>query len=166
LVTKRNSSIWPLANPDSLVVLRSDGGNLVAGIEIGKAIRLKGFNTLVPDNVRCGGGWSAKDYLIKRVARLYPLAFAGMLIGFPAFYWGGEPDGGARAYSVLDMAEMLGCNLFFIPYFGSNGSGKLHIFSIDGPLWSIFFEMFASAPLFGWFTRVPAAWRGSQPLLI
>lgn len=42
-----------LANPNSLVVFQSDGGNLFAGIEIGKAIRLKGFNTLVPDNFRC-----------------------------------------------------------------------------------------------------------------
>lgn len=42
-----------LANPDSIVVLGSDGGNLFAGIEIGKAIRLKGYGTFVPDGVRC-----------------------------------------------------------------------------------------------------------------
>ena len=35
----------------ALVVLRSDGGNLVAGIRIGEAIRLKGFSTLVVE--RC-----------------------------------------------------------------------------------------------------------------
>lgn len=39
--------------PDALVVLKSNGGNLYAGIEIGKAIRLKGFNTLVPDETLC-----------------------------------------------------------------------------------------------------------------
>lgn len=42
-----------LANPDALVVFHSDGGNLISGIEIGKAIRLKGYTTLVPDEMRC-----------------------------------------------------------------------------------------------------------------
>lgn len=42
-----------ISTPDALVVLGSNGGNLYAGIEIGTAIRLKGFTTLVPDNTRC-----------------------------------------------------------------------------------------------------------------
>ncbi len=42
-----------ISTSDALVVLGSNGGNLFAGIEIGKAIRLKGFTTLVPDNIRC-----------------------------------------------------------------------------------------------------------------
>jgi hypothetical protein len=40
-------------SPQALVAFQSNGGNLIAGIEIGKAIRLKGFGTLVPDNVKC-----------------------------------------------------------------------------------------------------------------
>src|SRR5262245_14946668 len=35
------------------VVLNSDGGNLVAGLQMGNVIRLRSFTTLVPDNVRC-----------------------------------------------------------------------------------------------------------------
>jgi hypothetical protein len=42
-----------ISTSEALVVLGSNGGNLFAGIEIGKAIRLKGFTTLVPDNARC-----------------------------------------------------------------------------------------------------------------
>ena len=38
---------------DGVVVLGSDGGNLFAGIEIGKAIRLKGLKTFVPDGAHC-----------------------------------------------------------------------------------------------------------------
>jgi hypothetical protein len=38
---------------DAIVVFNSVGGNLVTGIEIGKAIRLKGFDTLVPSHTRC-----------------------------------------------------------------------------------------------------------------
>ncbi len=37
----------------AVVVLNSGGGNLLAAIEIGKAIRLKGFGTLVPDPATC-----------------------------------------------------------------------------------------------------------------
>lgn len=36
-----------------LVVLRSDGGNALAGIEIGRTIRLRNFITWVPSGVRC-----------------------------------------------------------------------------------------------------------------
>jgi hypothetical protein len=38
---------------EAIVLLASNGGSVTAGIEIGKAIRLKGFITLVPDNVKC-----------------------------------------------------------------------------------------------------------------
>jgi hypothetical protein len=37
----------------AIVMFGSDGGNLAAGIDIGTAIRLKGFWTFVPDGVRC-----------------------------------------------------------------------------------------------------------------
>lgn len=42
-----------LSLSDTVVILESDGGNLVAGIEIGKAIKLKGFSTFVPNGSRC-----------------------------------------------------------------------------------------------------------------
>ena len=41
----------PLDN--ALVVFRSNGGNLLTGLEIGKAIRLKEFRTLVPPDALC-----------------------------------------------------------------------------------------------------------------
>jgi len=37
-----------LSSTDAVVVFQSPGGNLRAGIEIGRAIHLKGFATLVP----------------------------------------------------------------------------------------------------------------------
>ena len=42
-----------LNSENAIVVFQSPGGNLFAGIEIGKAIRLKGFSTFVPDGVQC-----------------------------------------------------------------------------------------------------------------
>ena len=38
---------------DATVALSSPGGNMLAGIEIGQAIRLKGFSTLVPEGFQC-----------------------------------------------------------------------------------------------------------------
>ncbi|PVE20611.1 hypothetical protein DC522_31365 [Microvirga sp. KLBC 81] len=38
---------------EALVLFNSVGGNLIAGIEIGKAIRLKVFDTVVPDEMLC-----------------------------------------------------------------------------------------------------------------
>jgi hypothetical protein len=38
---------------DAIVGLNSPGGNMLAGIEIGQAIRLKGFRTLVPQGFQC-----------------------------------------------------------------------------------------------------------------
>src|SRR5262249_54867319 len=42
-----------LNSGNAIVVFQSPGGNLLAGIEIGKAVRLKGFATFVPDTVQC-----------------------------------------------------------------------------------------------------------------
>jgi peptidoglycan/LPS O-acetylase OafA/YrhL len=101
------------------------------------------------------GGLSARDYVYKRVARLYPLALAGMAIGIPVFYWK-FVGGGADVYSLANMMEILGCNVLGLPYFGGGGEGRIHfIFPIDGPLWSIFFEMFASIA-FIWLVRQPS----------
>lgn len=43
----------------AMVVFRSDGGNLFAGIEIGRIIRLRGFTTWVPSGVRCASACAA-----------------------------------------------------------------------------------------------------------
>ena len=42
-----------LGSPNAIVLFQSPGGNLIAGIEIGKAIHLKGFTTLVPAGTQC-----------------------------------------------------------------------------------------------------------------
>ena len=43
--------IGPVAN--AIVAFNSDGGNLLAGIQIGELIRLRNFASLVPDGMRC-----------------------------------------------------------------------------------------------------------------
>jgi hypothetical protein len=41
-----------MSQPKALIAFQSDGGSVIAGIEIGKIIRLRNFATLVPDNLR------------------------------------------------------------------------------------------------------------------
>jgi hypothetical protein len=48
-----------VAAESAVVFLSSPGGNLHAGIEIGKAIRLKGFATVVPEDFSCASACAA-----------------------------------------------------------------------------------------------------------
>ena len=42
-----------LQHPKAVVALQSDGGSIITAIEIGKAIRLKQYSTLVPSDLYC-----------------------------------------------------------------------------------------------------------------
>ena len=80
-----------LSSTNAIVVLQSPGGNLIAGIEIGKAIRLKGFTTFVPDTVQCASA-CALAWLGGRIRFMSNTA----RIGFHAVYVG---DAGQAAIS-------------------------------------------------------------------
>jgi hypothetical protein len=82
-----------IKSADAIVVFHSGGGNLLAGIEIGKAIRLKGFSTLVPDNLHCASA-CALAWLAGRVRLMSDTA----RIGFHAVYT--SEDGETRVSSA------------------------------------------------------------------
>jgi hypothetical protein len=67
--------------PKAIVAFQSTGGSLIAGIEIGKKIRMRNYTTLVPTGVQCASA-CATAWLggTKR------LMGAGALIGFHAAY--------------------------------------------------------------------------------
>jgi hypothetical protein len=70
-----------LSMPNAIVFLHSDGGDLNAGIEIGKAIRLKGYGTFVPDGMSCASA-CALAWLGGRVR----LMGKNALVGFHAAF--------------------------------------------------------------------------------
>jgi hypothetical protein len=70
-----------ISSRDAVVVFHSRGGNLFAGMEIGRAIRLKGFATLVPDDMLCASA-CALAWLGGRVR----LMSATGRVGFHAAY--------------------------------------------------------------------------------
>jgi hypothetical protein len=82
-----------LPSQKALVVFQSPGGNLLAGIEIGKAIHLKGFATLVPDNVECASACA----LAWLGGRIRFLSDKGR-VGFHAVY--SDQDGQAAVSSA------------------------------------------------------------------
>jgi peptidoglycan/LPS O-acetylase OafA/YrhL len=102
------------------------------------------------EKLRVGTG--AGDYLVRRIARLFPLAALGLLIGAPAFYVL-SVAGKDAGYSVHNLVVMLSCNLFFLPYLGEWGVRAKDVFPIDHALWSIFLEMLASVA-FIWLVRM------------
>jgi peptidoglycan/LPS O-acetylase OafA/YrhL len=95
-------------------------------------------------------GMRSSEYLLRRVARLFPMMALGLLLGSPAIY--------ITTLSVdnqvyIDIKEIVVgdlYNIMFIPYLNfdkypemlSEPSGI--IFPADSPLWSISFEMLAS----------------------
>jgi hypothetical protein len=82
-----------IRSADAIVVFHSAGGNLLAGIEIGKAIRLKGFSTLAPDNMYCASA-CALAWLAGRARFMSDTA----RVGFHAVYT--AQDGEARISSA------------------------------------------------------------------
>jgi hypothetical protein len=82
-----------IKSADAIVVFHSGGGNLLAGIEIGKAIRLKGFSTLVPDDMHCASA-CALAWLAGRVRLMSDTA----RVGFHAVYT--SEDGETRVSSA------------------------------------------------------------------
>jgi hypothetical protein len=80
-----------LSSANAIVAFQSPGGNLIAGIEIGKAIHLKGFATFVPDNVLCASA-CALAWLGGRIRYMSNTA----RVGFHAVY---VDNGGQAAVS-------------------------------------------------------------------
>ncbi len=66
---------------NAIVVFSSNGGNLIAGLEIGKAIRLKDFSTYVPANTMC-----ASACAIAWVGGTQRFMSRSAMIGFHAAY--------------------------------------------------------------------------------
>jgi hypothetical protein len=65
----------------AIIAFRSDGGSVIAGIQIGESIRLKAFTTFVPENARC-----ASACALAWLGGARRFMAAGAQIGFHAAY--------------------------------------------------------------------------------
>jgi hypothetical protein len=96
----------------AVVLMSSPGGNLSAGIAIGKAIRLKGFATLVPEGYTCASA-CALAWLGGRVR----LMAAGATVGFHAASDAVSGDADSAANAIVGAyLDQLGLPLSAIAY--------------------------------------------------
>lgn len=112
---------------------------------------LSGFVLAHSYGRRLGQGTGFLEFMGKRVIRLYPMFMVGIIVGAPVLY--AAVQFGHASYSSRDVVVSTLCSLFFLPYlndgtvFRSSGYGSTlgPLFPSNDPVWSLFFELVASA---------------------
>jgi len=101
--------------------------------------------------------------LKRRIIRLYPMFFIGLIVGGPTLFLLIGAD--KANFSTDDAIGSLLSNLFFLPYFTAERIREMAsdhllvgpIFPANPPAWSLFFEMIASLCLL-WLAGVRTRW--------
>lgn len=136
---KRLAGLDGLRGIAALCVLAYHLMPYVAGVWPGNAylavdffFMLSGYVMSRTYEVRFSAGLSPVAFLWLRWKRLWPTIFIGSLLGLPWFL---------AVVGVDDIGDMLtiAANLLLIPSFAFNRS-----YPLDGPVWSIFFELVAN----------------------
>ncbi len=109
---------------------------------------LSGFVIAHTYSQRLLNGMSFTEFFCRRVIRLYPMFFMGLVLGGVTF--SAMTKLGWSNYSLRDIAASLLCNMLFLPYL--NDGRIFHfptdivtqgpVFPVDTPMWSLFFELF------------------------
>lgn len=89
-------------------------------------------------------GMSFREFAEARIVRLYPLYFAGLgiaVVGVGATI----AMHGLSSYSRLDLLASLAFSLLFLPTPPSLSVGPDLLFPLNGPAWSLFYELVANA---------------------
>ena len=87
-----------------------------------------------------------REYIARRVIRLYPMFLLGLFLGAPAFFWMATLQAGMSHAEVVTSFLL---NLFWIPYLhqalpnplAAANPFKNNVFPVNPPYWSLFFEM-------------------------
>lgn len=94
---------------------------------------------------RIESGLSLRDFVVRRLVRLYPMFFIGMVIGSVFLFI--ESLSKKSTLSEVEVLYAFIYNIFYLPYLniGStyffNGVIRGEIFPSNGPAWSLFFEI-------------------------
>ncbi|TIT11044.1 MAG: acyltransferase [Mesorhizobium sp.] len=89
-------------------------------------------------------GMSFREFAEARIVRLYPLYFAGIGIAM-AGVGATIAIHGLSSYSRLDLLASLAFSLLFLPTPPSLSIGPDLLFPLNGPAWSLFYELVANA---------------------
>ncbi len=103
---------------------------------------LSGFVIVHAYEAKLIGGMTFSEFIIRRIARLWPLMAASLLAGAPVFWaWNTLNN---FDYTLRDVVASTSTNMVFIPFFSLKKSYSGSLCPTDGALWSVFFEMFLS----------------------
>jgi peptidoglycan/LPS O-acetylase OafA/YrhL len=109
---------------------------------------LSGFVILHSYGAKMNHHMSSREFIIRRIARLFPMSALGVLLGLPTLLTMAYL--GQTNYANFEIVAVAIGNMFFIPAMnskwfildGTQISGQ--IFPTNGPMWSIFFELVIS----------------------
>jgi len=88
-------------------------------------------------------GWSSSSFFLVRVIRLYPLYFAGLVLGFAFSVL--QSVFGRHQVSATTTFLTLVASLLMVPAFGlKQQTGEATIYPYNKPAWSLFFEIMAN----------------------
>jgi peptidoglycan/LPS O-acetylase OafA/YrhL len=102
---------------------------------------LSGFIVAYSYENRILRGMSFGDFCLSRLIRLYPLYFLGLLLGLLSVCILTYGSGRSHRLSDLLVAALL--SLLVLPNLGRGWSNH-NVFPLNGPAWSLFFELFAN----------------------
>lgn len=99
---------------------------------------LSGFVIAFSYEPKFARGLGAREFMLHRVVRLYPLYLLGTLLGFVALcaMTIGDADGGGRSFAY---ALQLVPQLFMLP--APEAMGSPDMYSLNVPAWTLFFEL-------------------------
>jgi peptidoglycan/LPS O-acetylase OafA/YrhL len=128
----------------AVVVLHSwkNSGMVVNGqLAVDLFFMLSGFVIAYSYDDRLRSGMKAKDFLLRRFIRLYPMILVGAVGGIIIAIIHNKTDP-AQAYALKDIATSGLLSIFVLPYLAPHIGDKSFSFNI--PLWSMFFEIAAN----------------------
>lgn len=139
-------------------------GDLVPGryLAVDFFFVLSGFVLAHAYGKRLESGWTVVSFMRARLIRLYPLYFAGLMIGLALSVimilrgWDATP--------LEQVAVMAVFGVLFLPAPPLFDFSSGHLFPFNGPAWSLFFELVANL-IYGLIARV-LGWRLLSAILV
>lgn len=123
------------------------------GLAVDLFFMLSGFVIAHSYGDRLLAGFSKKTYLVSRIIRLYPMIILGAVLGVARVIGAGVLKG--DPVSSTDLIGQFVKNLLLLP---NTGTDLAAMFPLNGPIWSLHFEMLAYLAFCLFLFKVNSKW--------